>query len=141
MADDKHLLKEDVISITDTESRGRKSTLGIPFRSGTKEYAREYYKRNREKMNERMKQYHKDHPEKARKANAKYSKANPEKVRDSQRNCQKNYRETIKAEHEAIQAKSKKNVLRFEELEPLNKGENHHGTDTGRVPRRSTEEP
>lgn len=46
------------------DHRGRKPTLGIPYKSGTKEYARAYYQRNREKMNERTKKWQRENKEK-----------------------------------------------------------------------------
>lgn len=59
------------------ESRGRKSTLGIPHKSGSKEYARAYYRRNKEKMIRRS---------------LKWQQENKEKVTD----YQKGYREQTK---------------------------------------------
>lgn len=98
-------------SMESGESRGRKSTLGIPYRSGTKEYARAYYEKNKEKMNERMKQYHKDHPEKARAAVKKATASDPDRVKEAQ----KRYRETVKAEHAAIIASGSEEKPRFED--------------------------
>lgn len=103
------------------DGRGRKSTLGIPYKSGTREYARAYYQRNKETMNERMRQYHKDHPEKARDAVRRYQEANPEKVKASQ----KNYRDKINAEHAEIKQKGNEEKPRFEDA--FNKEGNNNG--------------
>ena len=59
------------------ESRGRRSTLGIPYKSGSKEYARAYYRRNKEKMIKRS---------------LKWQQENKERVTD----YQKGYREQTK---------------------------------------------
>lgn len=46
------------------DHRGRKATLGIPYKSGTKEYARAYYARNKDKMNERTKKWQRENRDK-----------------------------------------------------------------------------
>lgn len=62
----------------DEEHRGRKSKLGIPYKSGTKEYARAYYQRNRDKMNERTKKWQQENKDKV----AEYQKGRREEVKE-----------------------------------------------------------
>lgn len=57
-------LPELDLTMEEEGHRGRKPTLGIPHKSGTKEYARAYYARNKEKMNERTKKWQRDNRDK-----------------------------------------------------------------------------
>ncbi len=45
---------------------GRKPTLGIPAKSGTKEYRREYYRRNKEKVIASVRKWQLENPDKQR---------------------------------------------------------------------------
>jgi anion-transporting ArsA/GET3 family ATPase len=95
-----------------TGTRGRKSTLGIPYRSGTREYARAYYEKNREKMNARMVAYQRAHPDKARASTAKWNRANPDKLKEGQ----KSYREVVKEELSVLKGDSSTSKPRFEDM-------------------------
>lgn len=67
----------------DEEHRGRKSKLGIPYKSGTKEYARAYYARNKEKMNERTKKWQQENKEKVQATQQSYREATKEELREA----------------------------------------------------------
>lgn len=72
-----------VIETVEEESRGRKSKLGIPYKSGSKEYARAYYARNREKMNERTKKWQQENKEKVQATQQSYREATKEELREA----------------------------------------------------------
>lgn len=109
MEDEKQPTPEGVPEVVET--RGRKNTSGIPFKSGTKEYAREYYRRNKEKMNARMAAYQRAHPDRARASTAKWNRANPDKLKEGQ----KNYREAVKEELSVLKGDPSVPKQRFED--------------------------
>ena len=98
--------------VASTSKRGRKNTSGIPYRSGTPEYARAYYEKNREKMNARMAAYQRAHPEKAKASAAKWNRANPDKLKEGQ----KNYREAVKEELSVLKGDPNVPKPRFEDV-------------------------
>ena len=71
------------IEMVEDEHRGRKSKLGIPHKSGTKEYARAYYRRNREKMNERTKKWQQENKDRVQATQQSYRAATKEELHEA----------------------------------------------------------